>query len=198
MIRLMLAGCPNIDPMTLINGIVSASNIRYIRLPDVNITAPSSILSALKNSGAIGLDPSGQAYEESGQCSGITGRWIMSDLIEDSALANFGKYFPQLTLHNSQFSMVVYDDTVDDCENISNLDNNTGYRFNNDFVASGHFKRLEELSHGVRGSFSTADNAMHCKRLSDDDYNFMEDGASCDYTTAPNSPTCLLSPMQPL
>lgn len=181
-IRLMLAGCPNIDPMTLINGIVSASNIRYIRLPDVNITAPSSILSALKNSGAIGLDPSGQAYEESGQCSGITGRWIMSDLIEDSALANFGKYFPQLTLHNSQFSMVVYDDTVDDCENISNLDNNTGYRFNNDFVASGHFKRLEELSHGVRGSFSTADNAMHCKRLSDDDYNFMEDGASVDLT----------------
>ncbi len=48
----MLAGCPNIDPMTLINGIVSASNIRYIRLPDVNITAPSSILSALKNSGS--------------------------------------------------------------------------------------------------------------------------------------------------
>ncbi len=52
----------------------------------------------------------------------------------------------------------------------------------NDFVASGHFKRLEELSHGVRGSFSTADNAMHCKRLSDDDYNFMEDGASVDLT----------------
>lgn len=31
--RLMLSGCPNIDPMSLINGIVTASSLRYLRLP---------------------------------------------------------------------------------------------------------------------------------------------------------------------
>ncbi len=84
--RLMLAGCPNIDPYNLINGIVGSSNLRYLRLPDVNITAPSSILKSLRTSGAIGLDPTGSAYEESNQCSGVTGRWIMEDLIDDNEL----------------------------------------------------------------------------------------------------------------
>ncbi len=55
---------------------------------------PHQSFTPRKTAGAIGLDPSGQAYEESGRCSGITGRWIMSDLIEDSALAAFGRYFP--------------------------------------------------------------------------------------------------------
>lgn len=178
--RLMLSGCPNIDPMALINGLITASNIRYIRLPNVNITAPSSILTALKNSGAIGLDPTGSAYEESNQCSGITGRWIMEDLVDDSVLVNLGKYFPQLTLHNSQYSMVVYSDNVDDCENISNLDNQTGYLYNKDYVASGHFKRLEEISKAVRGSY--VDGVMHCVPLSDEDYNFLADGTSIDLT----------------
>lgn len=178
--RLMLANCPNIDPMELINGIVKSSSIRYIRLPDVNITAPSSILSSLKNSGAIGLDPTGAAYEESNQCSGITGRWIMENLIEDSELTAFAKYFPQLTLHNSQYSMVCYSDTVDDCENITNLDNKTGYLYGNDYEASGHFKKLEEMSHAVKGTYNTDDEAMHCSRLSDSDYNQMADGTSID------------------
>ena len=104
--RLMLDNCPGIDPMTLINGLVTSSNIRYIRLPNVNITAPSSILAALQRSGAVGLDSTGTAYDESGRCSGLTGRWIMADLIDDALLESFKAYFPQLTIHNSPYSMV--------------------------------------------------------------------------------------------
>ena len=151
-----------------------------MRLPDVNITAPSSLLLALKGSGAVGLDPTGNAYEESGQCSGITGRWIMEDLIEDSVLAGLKVYFPQLEIHNSQYSVVCYTDTEDDTENITNLDNRTGYKYGTPYVASGHFKRLEELSRGVRGTF--VNGVMHCVRLSNDDYNFLDDGTSVDLT----------------
>lgn len=178
--RLMLDNCPNIDPMTLINGLVTSSNIRYIRLPNVNITAPSSILAALKNSGAIGLDPTGAAYEETGMCSGLTGRWIMEDLIEEATLNSYATYFPQLTLHNSQYSMVVYSDLENDCENITNLDNKTGYKFGNDYVPSGHFAALEKLSKPCRGSF--VNEVMHCVKLANDDYNFLADGTSVDLT----------------
>lgn len=178
--KLMLSGCPNIDPMNLINGVVESSSIQYIRLPNVNITAPSSLLTALKSSGAIGLDPTGQAYEETGKCSGITGRWIMEDLIADSALNSFKSYFPQLTLHNSQYSMVTYSDTESDTENITNEDNRTGYLYNKPYVASGHFKRLEEMSHAVRGIFNTSDNKMHVVPLDDNDYNLLADGTSVD------------------
>ena len=178
--RLMLSGCPNVDPLGLIGEIVKSSSIRFVRLPDVNITAPSSLLLALKGSGAVGLDPTGNAYEESGQCSGITGRWIMEDLIEDSVLAGLKVYFPQLEIHNSQYSVVCYTDTEDDTENITNLDNRTGYKYGKPYVASGHFKRLEELSRGVRGTF--VNGVMHCVRLSNDDYNFLDDGTSVDLT----------------
>lgn len=178
--RLMLSGCPNIDPMTLINGLVTSSNIRYIRLPNVNITAPSSILAALKNSGAIGLDPTGSAYDETGRCSGLTGRWIMEDLIEEATLNSYATYFPQLTLHNSQYSMVVYSDLENDCENITNLDNRTGYKFGNDYVPSGHFAALEKLSKPCRGSY--VNEVMHCVKLANDDYNFLADGTSVDLT----------------
>lgn len=178
--RLMLDNCPSIDPMALINGLVTSSNIRYIRLPNVNITAPSSILAALKRSGAIGLDSTGAAYEETGRCSGLTGRWIMEDLIDDAVLDSYAAYFPQLTLHNSQYSMVMYSDLENDCENISNLDNRTGYIFGNDYVPSGHFAALDKLSKPCRGNY--VNSVMHCVKLSNDDYNFLADGTSVDLT----------------
>lgn len=178
--RLMLDNCPNIDPMSLINGLVTSSNIRYIRLPNVNITAPSSILAALQRSGAIGLDPTGAAYEETGRCSGLTGRWIMEDLIEEESINSFATYFPQLTLHNSQYSMVMYSDLENECENISNLDNKTGYIFGNKYVPSGHFAALEKLSKPCRGNY--VNGVMHCVKLGNDDYNFFADGTSVDLT----------------
>lgn len=177
--RLMLSGCPNIDPMSLINGIVTASSLRYLRLPDVNITAPSSILQAIKNSGAIGLDPTGAAYEESNKCSGITGRWIMEDLISESLLSEFAAYFPQLTLYNSQYSCVCFDDTDDDCYNITNLDNGTSKE---DYEPSGHFLRIFENAHPYKTTYDSREAKLRALQISDANYNLMADGSEYDPT----------------
>lgn len=177
--RLMLSGCPNIDPMSLINGIVTASSLRYLRLPDVNITAPSSILQAIKNSGAIGLDPTGAAYEESNKCSGVTGRWIMEDLISESLLSEFAAYFPQLTLYNSQYSCVCFDDTDDDCYNITNLDNGTSKE---DYEPSGHFLRIFENAHPYKTTYDSREAKLRALQISDANYNLMADGSEYDPT----------------
>ena len=184
-IRLMLSGCPHIDPMSLINGIVVSSAIRYIRLPDVNITAPSSILAALKSSGAIGLDPSGQAYEESGQCSGITGRWIMSDLVDEAVLKSLASYFPELELHNAQYSCVMFDDVESDTQNITNLDNGT---IGADYVPTGHFLRISERAHSYKCTYDVSDAEqgprMLCEPLSDNDYRLKANGEAFDTSDA--------------
>lgn len=182
--KLMLGGCPNIDPQTLLEGIVGSGNIRQIRLPDVNITAPSAILAALKASGAVGLDPNGQAYDESGRCSGIVGRWIMSDLIADSLVSEFKSYFPQLEVHNSQYSHIVFSDEAEDSANITNEDNKTGYKYNNDYVASGHFLRLEQQSKAYMATYNSREGKMHLKQLDDTDYNMLADGTSIDLADA--------------
>lgn len=186
--RLMLVGCPNIDPMALINGIVNSSNIRYIRLPNLNITAPSSILAALKNSGAVGLDSTGAAYEETGMCSGLTGRWIMEDLIADTATDNpnevnvaaFQQYFPQLTIYNAQYSCVMFDDTENDSQNITNLENGTS---GGDFEPSGHFTRIEKASHAYKCTYDTSDPTdpkMLCEQLDDTNYGQLANGTEID------------------
>ena len=182
--RLMLSGCPNIDPMNLINGIVTASGLRYLRLPDVNITAPSSILKALRASGAVGLDPSGQAYEESNQCSGVTGRWIMEDLIDDKELdrnnsGSLAAYFPQLALHNSQYTGVVFDDVENDTQNITNLENGTT---GEEYEPSGHFVKVRDNSHAYRCTYNRTSKKMSCRQISDANYNLMADGTEYDPT----------------
>ena len=178
--RLMLAGCPDIDPMSLINGIISASNIRYLRLPDVNIIAPSATLSALKASGAIGLDPTGQAYDETNKCSGVTGRWIFTDLVTDAQLSAFKAYFPALDIHNSQYSTICYSDVEPDTENISNMDDSTGYRFNNTYTVPAHWQLMVQRSHAMKSTFNPTDGKMHCKPISDNSYSQLADGTSYD------------------
>lgn len=177
--RLMLSGCPYIDQMSLINGIISASSIRYIRLPDLNITAQSSILATLKASGAIGLDPTGSAYEESGKCSGMTGRWIMEDLISDSELASYAAYFPQLEIYNSQYSCVCFDDTDEDSANITNLDNGTS---KDDYVASGHFVKIFDNAHPYKTTFDSREAKLLATQISDSNYTLMADGSEYDPT----------------
>ena len=178
--RLMLAGCPDIDPMSLINGIISASNIRYLRLPDVNIIAPSATLSALKASGAIGLDPTGQAYDETNKCSGVIGRWIFTDLVTDAQLSAFKAYFPALDIHNSQYSTICYSDVEPDTENISNMDDSTGYRFNNTYTVPAHWQLMVQRSHAMKSTFNPTDGKMHCKPISDSSYSQLADGTSYD------------------
>ena len=186
--RLWIEGCTYINTESLVMDVAKAGNIKEVRIPNVNITASVSVLRLLKNANATGLDASGNAYEETNQCSGITGRWILSEFIEENdtdglaGLNTLNAYFPELTVINSQFSMVVYTDTEDDCENISNLENNTGYLFGNDFVASGHVKKLNEMSHTYKGTYDSATKAMRCERMNDENYNLMANGTSIDLT----------------
>lgn len=149
--RLMLSGCPNVDPTMLLNEIMSASKLRYLRLPDVNITAPSSVLRSLKASGVIGLDSTGNAYEESNQCSGMSGRWIMEDFIDDTTLGEFRRYFPQLEILNSQFSTLILSDDAADPENISNPENHTGYLYSSEdryvpYIPGGHIIKIRDTA----------------------------------------------------
>lgn len=180
--RLWVEGCKFVDTESLVMNIAEAGKVKQIRIPDVNVTASVEVLRKLQSLGAIGLDASGEAYDESGKCSGIIGRWILAELVEDGEITSLGNYFPELTIHNSQFSMVVYTDTEDECENITNLDNNTGYGTNSDYEASGHVKRLEQMSHAYKATFDSERNVMKCEQLSDDDYNYMADGSSIDLT----------------
>lgn len=178
--KVFVNNCSHVDTMSLLEQITTASALKTVRIPNVNVSASVDMLRAVKDSGAIGLDANGNAYDESGQCSGITGRWVLTELIEDSEVAALQNYFKELSIYNAQFSQVIFNDEEEDCYNITNVDNKTGYLYGNKYEKSGHFARIEADSHAYRAIYDASAGAMKCRQLSDADYNYFADGTQLD------------------
>ncbi len=193
--KLMISGCPKIDAMAMIKNIVAeAGHIKSIGLRDVNITASVEILRSLKATNAFGLDENGndiaadKTVEGIGkQCSGLTGRWILAELIEDNdvdgvaGLNSLKAYFPALDLYNSQFSIIRCSDLVDaPGEKWGNLDNMTGALYSAAYRRSGHPLRIFENSWACRADYNAKAQRLELRRLSRANFNFMLDGSEID------------------
>lgn len=181
--KVYVHNCPNIDVcQLLITAINAGSIIQQIHLDGLTCTGPSSILSALMSAGATGLDNDGKPYEETGQCSGLTGRWVMTDFVTSATLAALQAYFPMMEIHNSQFSHICFDDTEDDPENISNLDNATGYQYGNSYQPSAHINQIWEDMKPVIGLYNSSTGEMSCIPLDERNYRLLADGRTLDNT----------------
>ena len=184
--RLWVEGSKFIDTEKLLLDIAKAGAIREVRIPDVNVTASVTVLRMLRDSGAIGLDSSGSAYEESNQCSGVIGRWILTELIKDNTvdglagLTELNRYFPELDVINSQYSHICFSDFENDTANITNVDDSTGYKFGTPYTVPGHWAKVEELSHAFKATFNSRDGKMYLRQISDADYGKMRDGSDYD------------------
>ena len=186
--RLWVEGCSFIDTESLVLTIAEAGAVREVRIPNINMTASVKVLRQLKKTNAIGLDASGKAYEETGQCSGITGRWILSELIEDedvdgeAGMKSLAAYFPELELINSQFSVLKINDIVsgDFCERYSNPENETGSDYDKNFVASGHTLKILQNTHAYKCTYNSKLKQMEGVQLSDTDFNNLATGESFD------------------
>lgn len=173
--RLQLTGCANINTIVLMSKVITAdgAKIKQLSMQRVDVTADTSLLDALVSSGAMGI---GSDLDHG--CDGLTGTWLLTSLIEDTALSALRAYFPSLTLHNSQYTVVMFDDTMDDPQNITNLDNGTT---GDDYVPSGHLLRIKEHFVPVRGKLNTATGRFECRRMSRTDYHKLADGTEFDY-----------------
>ena len=184
--RLMVSGSPKIDAMTLINGILQSSNLQAIGLRDINITASVSILRSLMATKAYGLDANGNDIasdkDSDGKgvkCSGLTGSWVLSELIEDSEYQTLASYFPVLELYNSQYTLVEMDDTLTDPQNITNKDNNTT---GDSYEPSGHISKIRSLMIPVTGKLNPTSGRWEGVKMSESDYKKLKDGSDFDYS----------------
>ena len=180
--KMFLDECPKIDTMTLLRQITTAGALKSVRIPGINATASVEMLRAIKQSGAVGIDANGATYDESGQCSGLLGRWILTELVEDEEVEELQRYFPRLTVINSQFSMVKIDDIVsgDFCEKYSNPENETGADYDKTFVASGHTQKIVQNTHAYKCTYNSKLKQMEGKQLSDADFNKLVNGETFD------------------
>ena len=189
--KLMVSGSPKIDAMTLINGILQSSNLQAIGLRDVNITASVSILRGLMTTHAYGLDANGNdiAADKDGngqgvRCSGLTGRWVLRELIETSEYNTLAAYFPALELYNAKYTMIEIDDAEENGYDaaIRNLDNNSKDGEGEGYAPSGHITRLLSMMHVYKGTYNESTHKMQLEQISDSNMQQLANGLSCDLT----------------
>ncbi len=172
--RVQLQGCKDIDTYAMLSAIIGGgASVKEISVPNIKLTADTTILASLMASGAKGI-----GSDLDNGCDGLSGRWILTKLIEDNTLNSYKAYFPALKLHNAQYTMVVFDDTIDDPANISNLDNNTS---GDSYEATGHILRIRKKLIPVKGKLNTASGVWEGVRLSDSHYQKLKDGSDFDY-----------------
>ena len=181
----MVYGCEKIDVSELLSVVVSQGALKQIRVSGIDVTSHSSKLVQLKALGPVGLAPDGSAYEESGTCSGLIGRWTFTDLADDATFSELTAYFPELDVRNCPFSYITYSDDEGDPENISNDDNRTGFKYSSDdnyvpYEPSVHFARLRDTSPICRCDYSASEGKMIARRLSDQNLNKYHDGTAFD------------------
>ena len=83
------------------------------------------------------------------QHSGLKGTVRLTKYLEDGLVEDYRNRYPELTIHQPEYSMIEFDDNVPDDANVSNLDNNTGYKFGNNYVMSGHVNAIFKKRHRV-------------------------------------------------
>jgi len=182
--RLHIDGCPALDGKKLLTDAISAgASITRIRLARIDMEGSSSILSSLMENRVIGLDADGVAYDESGQCSGLTGTWTMTNLIEDDELAALQQYFPLLDIYNVQYTMIEIDDTDEYDGNIKNLENGTKDGIGNGYQPSGHITRLQSMLHVYKGTY-LGQGRMKLEQISDRNMYELANGEAYDPTDA--------------
>ena len=150
--QLRVDGCPKLDGAAVLTDAVTAgATLSRLRITQLDATGYSSTLDALVQMGVRGLDANGDAIAESGQCSGLTGRWTLADTITDEALATLQAYFPLMTVRNPLYTAIEIDDTESYDGNIRNLDNNTKDGVGDGYVPSAHITKICSKVHLYKG-----------------------------------------------
>ena len=176
--RFELRGCPNIDVMQLLkDSIAGGAHIQEIRCDLGNVRGDTTILQHLIDAGAKGI-----GSELRDKCDGLTGRYILTRMIEQEQYNKFVSYFTELDLHNALYSQYTISDLETDPKNITNEDNKTGYKYGNEYVPSGYIKTIRRYCVPVQGVPNDDGSAISMKLLKASDNTKYYDNSDYDFT----------------
>ena len=176
---LIVENCEKISAIALLRTIsqTTGSRLRVVRAAPVDVSYNGSDLAILAGMNLTGLDANLTAQNK----PAIVGTYTLTKYKDDELLNEWMDYFgSDLTLNQAQFTMVEFDDTLSDPANISNLDNETGYKFENDYVPNGHISVIRQRLIPVNGRL--VNGVFKAKKMSETNYKEYADGSEFDYS----------------
>ena len=184
--RLVVDNCPGVDWQTLH---ARCGNVKYLRVTGIDMEGDGSLLASLMQTG--GVDENGGNVES---CR-LVGTYRLTRYVDDETYAAYIEHYPELNIEQPEYTMLERAETIADDACISNLDNETGYKYGNDYKPSGHVAAILKNRHrvlakvtkkattrnvtiaGVDTVMNNLDGEMTCYPLDDADSNKYADGS---------------------
>ena len=170
------SSCPNLDWETLLSKCI---NIKRIRVTGIDTEGDGLLLDKYLTIG--GIDADGNATDT---CA-LVGTYRLTKYAEDDVYQVYKAHYPELNIIQPSFTTIMFDDTVADSANISNLDNKTGYEYNKKYVPSGHILKILSQRHRVLAKKTAAREVTICQ-LHDENSNYYADSANINNATPAN------------
>ena len=144
----------------------------------MNLEGDGSDLEAWYDAGLGGIDAQGNIVNN--KCK-ICGYYQLTSYLDDETFAAYVERFDELNIRQPQYTMISCDDTVSDDMNYSNLDNKTGYEYDNEYQ-QWHITKILSKRYGCLGKQAVKGVMTICK-LNDKDFNYYADGATTTVST---------------
>ena len=173
---LNFANCPNLDWVELAS---RCPNLDRLRVEGISLSDDGTILARYKN--LRGIDADGNAVP---RCQ-LMGDVFLTRFLSDERMAEFREAFPGLNFHLPNYTMIEFDESVSDPANISNLDNQTGYRFDADYAPSGHISMILAQRHRCLAKMSSQGTMTYFPLHDEDGRVFADAENKADCTVAP-------------
>lgn len=136
---LIIDNCPGLDWETLLS---RCANADRIRVTGIDREDDGTWLNRFMSMG--GVDASGNSTDT---CA-LVGTVRLTRYLADDQYRKMCAHFPELNIVQPEYTMIRIDNIADDAS-VSNLDNNTGYLFGNEYVMSGHLTAIFAKRHRV-------------------------------------------------
>ena len=177
---LWVENCSNLNGFELFQELFNLTNrsLTNVRIT-VNIEGDGEDLKTWYEARLGGLDANGNLVNN--HCK-ICGDYQLTSYLEDEIYETYAEWFDELNIHQPQYTIIHSDDTIADDANFTNEDNKTGCDYNNEYVPSGHVKKILSQRFGCLGK-QAVDGEMTICRLNDKNFNYYGDGTSLGNST---------------
>lgn len=146
-----IVSCAKLDAMRILEDIMNTPNnsLQYVRVTDIDLEGDGQVLLDMMH--LKGAENKNGAPE-------LFGKYTLTRYMPEEDYNRIVECYPYLNIINQEFTLVCFDDTVEDDENISNMDNKTGYLFSDDTIyvpyePSGHVLNILNRRHSVMGKY---------------------------------------------
>ena len=172
---LWIENCALIDGMEVFKELFAQGGaLKYVRITGVELEGDGSDLEEWYEANLGGIDASGNTTNM--KCK-IVGTYKLTKYLEEEEYDKYVERFDELNIRQPQYTMIEFNDTVSDDANISNPDNETGYKYGNKYEPSAHVAAILRQRHRVLGK-QAVKGIMTIARLDDSDSNKYADGTA--------------------